>query len=34
MILILLTTNKNLKKYNLMLEDFQETFQSLLSHYQ
>ena len=34
MILIFLITDKNLKKYNLMLENFQETFQSLLNHYQ
>ena len=33
MLLIFLITNQNLKKYNLMLEDFQETFQSLLNHY-
>ena len=34
MILIFLITNQNLKKENLMLEDFQDTFQSLLNHYQ
>ena len=34
MILIFLITFKNLKKENLMLEDFQDTFQSLLNHYQ
>ena len=34
MILIFLITQQNLKKSNLMLEDFQETFQSLLNHYQ
>ena len=34
MILIFLITSKNLKKENLMLEYFQETFQSLLNHYQ
>ena len=34
MILIFLITTDNLKKENLMLEDFQETFQSLLNHYQ
>ena len=34
MILIFLITNQNLKKENLMLEYFQETFQSLLNHYQ
>ena len=34
MILIFLITIQNLKKLNLMLEDFQETFQSLLNHYQ
>ena len=33
MMLIFLITNKNLKKSNLMLEDFQESFQSLLNHY-
>ena len=34
MILIFLITNQNLKKENVMLERFQETFQSLLNHYQ
>ena len=34
MILIFLITFKNLKKENLMLEHFQDTFQSLLNHYQ
>ena len=34
MIVIFLITSKNLKKENLMLEDFQDTFQSLLNHYQ
>ena len=33
MILIFLITNQNIKKENLMLEDFQETFQSLLNYY-
>ena len=33
MLLIFLITNENLKKENLMLEDLQETFQSLLNHY-
>ena len=30
MILIFLITDKNLRKYNLIQEDFLETFQSLL----
>ena len=30
MIYIFLITHKNLKKYNVILKDFQETFQSLL----
>ena len=34
MILFFLITKQNLKKYNLMLEHFQETFQSLSNHYQ
>ena len=34
MILFFLITSENLKKWNLMLEHFQETFQSLLNHYQ
>ena len=34
MILIFLITLQNLKKENLMLEHFQETFQSLSNHYQ
>ena len=33
-ILIYLITFQNLKKLNLMLGGFQETFQSLLNHYQ
>ena len=33
MILIFLITNQNLKKENLMLEDFQDTFQNLSNHY-
>ena len=34
MILIFLITNQNLTKENLMQEDFKDTFQSLLNHYQ
>ena len=34
MILIFLITFQNLKKETVMLEDLQETFQSLLNHYQ
>ena len=34
MILIFLITLQNLKKLNLMLEYFQETFQGLLNYYQ
>ena len=32
--IIFLITDQNLNKWNLMLKDFQETFQSFLNHYQ